>query len=1283
MNFRTATLVWCFALIGCSQPMRPLLPTESAESEVELLARMPKAASLAFTSSSQSVKSASCSPVVNFQSQNYYIRGTKTPLVVTMSASDPAEFFSDSQCLAAVTTLTLDPGTNLAQFYFKPSLASGALTLTISAVNVAPASQVETILEADGPQTPPTTTTTQPTAPTTQPITTTTQPITTTTTQPTTATTQPPPPPPPTNPGDLSVGLKVQEANYPGSSTAGLDRVNEPFCVGVPIPESAGISQVSQLGMSGVLAAQFRALGRWPSGYLKWVEVCGVLSSLGAGAIGNAQVTGGSGAFGGNNLASDIGGTISVSTGAATFSIRKANFNVIDSATVGSTPIVLSSSDTSRGLVITGPSDPVNFPANVTCSPDTGGSLCTREYSSSRDPYSTCAIEVNGPVMAVIRCVGSHVDASGNAYMHFTVRETFYKGKTAVKVTSILRNADYSTASTPSLDCNIKDGYYCAGNTFNTSFKGMKSYEIRVSPNISGALNYTIASHIGNQSGQLTDSTQSAHIYQGQNSYLVGAGVEGLICDVDSSCANNYTPDKFYRVTVKGTNVVVGGTNEHASGWADISNANGTGVQIGMYHFAAQWPASLELNSGGTDIRIGLISRHNSVPYYQPWSEWKIHDSYLNFHQGPPASLENEFLKLQHHLLARAERVAYNTARVFQFPIVDPAVEDNFYIDAYNTASPKSFDTVNGPNTGQITLSTLCWLGSTTNCSGPDRGVAPNLSNNALNLGIFRGGYEWAKGGGLNQSELRMSDLWKWVQRGFAGRFLNSAHFYRFVAEKGFPHSDGTSRSDSTPNNFSWRTRPYFGDPANADETDGFVQPMIACSGDAPCPYLTNSRYMGGVWIPINAPHMHYYGIYDYYFMSGDETVRESFHTHKDFFMGQAGNYAWKARTLNYGNGFAPRAEGLYMMSAALFSKFLKAVGDPDADGVMGAADQVFTKAFRPDPCVNGFPLGCVAPPLDENRDDDPAGVSRIRGMLTSNGGRGVSHCNVIHQYRISQPLQQAIAEESLLVYLKEKGPNWADYDLAKSLMYGMSQWALNENFKYNNTSQWWTGGATNGSDPFWGLFNGFTSWTLSDVPNICPAGTPVPGGDIGEPTAYIPGVGTFDTRAVPQAHGDVWFHFYVNWLITGRTDWADKAKIAFVRHNSRGSNWPGNFGAYRLALITEALSNPGSTTLKDVLFTVSALSGGTYRLTFTPPAGSISLWIKWSPKRIAPSSGLLGYDVNTQTFQLNPNDYSTWFGANETTEPAPTPGVAQSFDVTTGTFNLSTLNFSVKVYAP
>src|SRR5262245_2427996 len=170
----------------------------------------------------------------------------------------------------------------------------------------------------------------------------------------------------------VNVPLTIQEAIYPGS-IAGISRTADPVTVGIPLPDDPtnGATDISELTLTGAATGQFRVLGRWPSGRIKWVLV-DTQANVNAGGVTTSIVltTVGPGNFGGANLATDNGSTITVATGTATFTVKKANFNVFDVVDVGSTHVVLTGA--SDGLVIAGPANP-----------GTSCGTCTTLYKSS------------------------------------------------------------------------------------------------------------------------------------------------------------------------------------------------------------------------------------------------------------------------------------------------------------------------------------------------------------------------------------------------------------------------------------------------------------------------------------------------------------------------------------------------------------------------------------------------------------------------------------------------------------------------------------------------------------------------------------------------------------------------------------------------------------------------------------------------------------------------------------------------------------------------------------
>ncbi|HST76849.1 MAG TPA: hypothetical protein VLN58_00010, partial [Verrucomicrobiae bacterium] len=217
----------------------------------------------------------------------------------------------------------------------------------------------------------------------------------------------------------VSVPLTIQEMKYP--AITGVARTSEPVSAGIPLAKGAvpcanaspaSCTGMSSLGLTGATMGQFRCLAEWEDQSCKWVLVdTQATVAAGAANTGITLTNAGTGNFGGANLATDntTAGTITVDTGAAQFTIRKANFNGLDTVVVGGVTVV--ASGTSTGLAITGPA-----PGGTSCG------TCTTTYTSSNDAASTAVIEENGPVRAVVKADGAHKDSAGNTYMRWTVR---------------------------------------------------------------------------------------------------------------------------------------------------------------------------------------------------------------------------------------------------------------------------------------------------------------------------------------------------------------------------------------------------------------------------------------------------------------------------------------------------------------------------------------------------------------------------------------------------------------------------------------------------------------------------------------------------------------------------------------------------------------------------------------------------------------------------------------------------------------------------------------------
>ena len=204
---------------------------------------------------------------------------------------------------------------------------------------------------------------------------------------------------------------------------------------------------------------------------------------------------------------------------------------------------------------------------------------------------------------------------------------------------------------------------------------------------------------------------------------------------------------------------------------------------------------------------------------------------------------------------------------------------------------------------------------------------------------IFRY-FEWQTGGGSDgtQFEQRNSFLRNWLQRGGAGtagslpgRYIFASHWYRMIVERSLPRSDTPTTSGP---NAGFRS---------------LCTSVAVCNGLAFYPWgdpksnALPSAWNGGMrnWgdDANGMEHSTYWGIFTYYFLSGDEWVKEQLlQGFKDRY--QNPFVAYNNLQANAGGNSSPghghinavRATGHWFSGAARMMEFLRSIGDPDAD---------------------------------------------------------------------------------------------------------------------------------------------------------------------------------------------------------------------------------------------------------------------------------------------------------------------------------------------------------------
>src|SRR5207245_1026095 len=161
---------------------------------------------------------------------------------------------------------------------------------------------------------------------------------------------------------------------------------------------------------------------------------------------------------------------------------------------------------------------------------------------------------------------------------------------------------------------------------------------------------------------------------------------------------------------------------------------------------------------------VGILAAENSQPYYQSWPQYAIYDIWFNFHDGSVADPNSEFLKFQHPLAAHADRTVYNNAHVFFHPLIDPAEEDAFFTSVAASASIP------------VTASKFLVL--------KDNSSATTNSTYGLYAWQYRA---WEVGGGGNQMDFSLGQLYNFIRRGYTGGLINAGQMYRFVSATGLP----------------------------------------------------------------------------------------------------------------------------------------------------------------------------------------------------------------------------------------------------------------------------------------------------------------------------------------------------------------------------------------------------------------------------------------------------------------------------------------------------------------
>lgn len=608
------------------------------------------------------------------------------------------------------------------------------------------------------------------------------------------------------------VPLTVQElldATTYNVNTTGRARTSEPVTSGVPLKDSDGVTSVAQLAvldtsLSTYIPAQFRALHYYPSGNIQWVLVDFQTDLAANGSATQYAVAKASGPSG-SNLATD-GTAITVNTGVAQFSIRKANQNLIDSAVVNG--VTLLTAGHSAGLV---------------------AADSTTTYVSNNDASSTAVIEENGPLRSVIREEGLVKSAGGTQLFGYTVRLSFYKGKSYVHSEVEIQNA-YLTSLTNKVFTYI---------------------EARL-PLTLGAAPYgsTLSDQSSVQSATLSSAGDIHWLFQGET-FHKGSSTGIRFPGSNSSIFQEEGGFGYYACwfgpgqtgyTIQNNSTVQHlfvGTSEYARGYGDLSSlATTAGMSVAMRDFDAYFPSGIEMN-GSREAAVEIYSKHNTqTNLIYDWGVHEIRDVLWDFHTdaGDP---ELTYYRVQYPLFARAPFEQYRATGAI---LGRTKLYDVAGIGAYHTQN-----IVGGQNQWQPS-------------NQSQYGLATYNQTNQVG-GAMRT-YDWSSGGRQNNNDITIPKLLTFLSTGYGGEFQYVWNFMDFVA------GIAIHRSDPETGSAGDRTTWPFNQEASVPSTSG-----NHCNG------YSGNKFEGDL------EHENVLGLPILYYLTGRESLMRAMMDHGEWFL--------------------------------------------------------------------------------------------------------------------------------------------------------------------------------------------------------------------------------------------------------------------------------------------------------------------------------------------------------------------------------------------------------------
>lgn len=418
------------------------------------------------------------------------------------------------------------------------------------------------------------------------------------------------------DPVEIDIPLAIDALSPSGH--AGFARTDACVTVGIPLPDAAGIVEVSELALAGRDVWQMRPLAHWESGHVKWVLVDFPTDVSVAGEVPPVRlVRRESDAPAHEPIGSERGDRIDIRTGALRVNLARTGTSLVRRIRAG-------------GRVWAAGDD-----AFVVRARGEDG----REYLGTILDSRPAYLEENGPLRAVVRADGVHRDLDGVTLCDFTLRLTFTLGSSVVRGEYRVRNASSERAR------HIRHrGISIDLSTTLENDLGFAFARPEAPWSVTGDL------HSGDVAMSVVAYNDS--LQQGGREVRWHEGCEGWVPPVAYDPSTESYTQEGTIVLVNGVPVVESPRARYSRvAWADLTESSGAGVSAGVLHAAQLWPVSMTMTGEG-QLELGLFAPQTGRPWTVDFGSHETREFVLGFHAGNHDAYRDVF-EAQYPVVAR------------------------------------------------------------------------------------------------------------------------------------------------------------------------------------------------------------------------------------------------------------------------------------------------------------------------------------------------------------------------------------------------------------------------------------------------------------------------------------------------------------------------------------------------------------------------------------------------------------------------------------------------------